>query len=180
LPAAVQETLQIFWESPFPATLQDEQFRLLDVNDAYLEFSGFAREALVGRDPIELQPEEGRTAHRERRRLLQATRGRADAPALSEGRLVDAGGFQRWYRAARRVLEGEGGRPLYFAVLQDTTSEHPARERADRSVHPELGQRWLLTRSDVTPRRVRPRHRAGFAAGATAGSRRRRQAWPEL
>jgi hypothetical protein len=62
LPAAVQETLQIFWESPFPATLQDEQFRLVD----------------------------------------------------------------------------------------------------------------------VTPRRVRPRYRAGFAAGATAGSRRQRQAWPEL
>jgi len=42
LPRAVQETLQIFWESPFPATLQDEQFRLVDVNDAFLAFSGFA------------------------------------------------------------------------------------------------------------------------------------------
>ena len=52
LPGAVQQTLQIFWESPFPATLQDEEFRLVDVNDAFLAFSGFAREALVGRDPI--------------------------------------------------------------------------------------------------------------------------------
>ena len=42
--------------------------------------------------------------------------------------------MQRWYRAARRILIGEDGRPLYFAVLQDTTSEHAARERADRSV----------------------------------------------
>jgi PAS domain S-box-containing protein len=134
LPAAVQETLQIFWESPFPATLQDEDFRLVDVNEAFLEFSGFAREDLVGRDPVELQPEEDQAAYREKRRLLQRSRGRADAPGLSEGRLVDAGGFERWYRAARRVIEGEGGRPLYFAVLQDTTSEHAARERADRSV----------------------------------------------
>jgi PAS domain S-box-containing protein len=134
LPRAVQETLQIFWESPFPATLQDEQFRLVDVNDAFLAFSGFAREALLGRDPIELQPPEDQSANRERRKVLQATRGRADAPALSEGRLLDAAGVHRWYRAARRVLDGEGGRPLYFAVLQDTTSEHAARERADRSV----------------------------------------------
>ncbi|HEY4958785.1 MAG TPA: PAS domain S-box protein, partial [Caldimonas sp.] len=134
LPAAVRETLQIFWESPFPATLQDQHFLIVDVNDAFVEFSGFDRAALVGRDTIELQHEEDRAANREKRRMLQATRGRADAPALSEGCLIDARGFERWYRVARRVLEGEGGVPLYFAVLQDTTSEHAARDRADRSV----------------------------------------------
>jgi PAS domain S-box-containing protein len=134
LPAAVRETLQIFWESPFPATLQDADFLIVDVNDAFVEFTGFDRAALVGRDTIELQHEEDRAANREKRRLLLATQGRADAPALSEGRLIDARGFARWYRAARRVLAGEGGAPLYFAVLQDTTSEHAARERADRSV----------------------------------------------
>ena len=134
LPPAVQDTLQIFWDSPFPATLQDAQFRLLDVNDAFLEFSGYAREALVGRDLLELHPAEDRAANGERRKVLQATGGRADSPGLSEGRLVDARGWVRWYRAARRVVEGEGGVPLYFAVLQDTTSEHAARERADRSV----------------------------------------------
>ncbi len=134
LPRAVQETLKIFWESPFPATLQDEQFRLVDVNDAFLAFSGFARAALLGRDPIELQSPEDQAANRERRKALQATGGRADSPALSEGRLLDAAGVHRWYRAARRILLGDDGRPLYFAVLQDTTSEHAARERADRSV----------------------------------------------
>ena len=41
---------------------------------------------------------------------------------------------ERWYRAARRILIGDDGRPLYFAVLQDSTAEHAARERADRSV----------------------------------------------
>ena len=110
LPAAVRETLQIFWESPFPATLQDPDFRIVDVNDAFVEFTGFARDALVGRDPIELQPEEDRAANRERRRMLLATHGRADVPALSEGRLIDAARRERWYRAARRVLDGEGGR----------------------------------------------------------------------
>jgi PAS domain S-box-containing protein len=134
LPAAVRETLQIFWESPFPATLQDQDFLIIDVNDAFVEFTGFDRASLVGRDTTELQHEEDRAANHEKRRLLLATQGRPDAPALSEGRLIDVRGFERWYRAARRVLAGEGGRPLYFAVLQDTTSEHAARERADRSV----------------------------------------------
>ncbi len=134
LPAAVQETLQIFWESPFPATLQDEDFRLVDVNDAFVEFSGFARSALVGRDPIELQPPDDRASSRERRKVVMASRGQTGAPGLSEGRIVDARGFERWYRVARRVLANESGAPLYFAVLQDTTLEHAARERADRSV----------------------------------------------
>jgi len=134
LPAAVRETLQIFWESPFPATLQGADFLIVDVNDAFVEFTGFDRAALVGRDPIELQHEEDRAANHQRRRQLLATEGRAAVPALSEGRLIDARGFERWYRAARRVLAGDGGTPLYFAVLQDTTSEHAARERADRSV----------------------------------------------
>src|SRR5205085_7067524 len=42
LPQAVRDTLRFFWDSPFPATLQDSDFRLLDVNDAYLSFTGFS------------------------------------------------------------------------------------------------------------------------------------------
>ena len=134
LSAAVHETLQLFWDAPFPVTLQDERFRIVDVNDAFVDFSGFAREALIGRDPLELQPAEDRIVSTENRRRLQTSGGRATSPGLSEGRIVDARGFERWYRAARRILEDDDGRPLYVAVLQDTTSEHAARERADRSV----------------------------------------------
>ena len=81
LPAAVRETLQIFWESPFPATLQDEDFRLVDVNDAFLEFSGFDRAALVGRDPSSCStrktaPPTARSAGCSRRRAAAPTRRR--------------------------------------------------------------------------------------------------------
>ncbi|MEO8836420.1 MAG: PAS domain S-box protein, partial [Caldimonas sp.] len=134
LPRAVRETLQIFWDSPFPVTLQDEDFLLVEVNDAFVAFTGYSAEYLIGRDPLELQPEEDRIANGERRQALKATHGRPDVPAQSEGRLLDANGAERWFRAARSMLEGEGGRPFYFAVLQDTTAEHAARERADRSV----------------------------------------------
>ena len=134
LPAAVQETLQIFWESPFPAMLQDADFLIVDVNDAFVAFSGFARSALVGRDPIELQMPDDRASSRERRAQRVASRGQGDEPELSEVRIVDARGFERWYRVARRVLADNDGAPLYLDVLQDTTPEHAARERADRSV----------------------------------------------
>ena len=75
VPAAVYETLQLFWSAPFPVTLQDETFRIVDVNDAFVEFSGYSRSALIGRDPIELQPEEDRAVSSEHRRRLTASRG---------------------------------------------------------------------------------------------------------
>ena len=37
-----QELMQLFWESPFPAAVQDENFRLLQVNQAYADFSTVA------------------------------------------------------------------------------------------------------------------------------------------
>ena len=99
LPAAVQETLQIFWESPFPATLQDRDFRIVDVNDAFVEFSGYARSTLIGRDPIDLQHVDERPTARERLqqldRMIRLAQHRLDAPGLRIGgvhRRAPAGG----------------------------------------------------------------------------------------
>ena len=129
----VADLVRVFWKSPFPTALQDEAFRILDVNQAYLDFCGFTREQLLGVDPLELQPEEDRPANREARE--QAAQGieRTDAPQLIERRLVDAGGRERWFRAARSVLADDSGRRIYLIVLQDSTAEHAARDRADRS-----------------------------------------------
>ena len=67
-----------FWESPFPATLQDTAFRFVDVNQAFVEFTGYPRDQLIGRDPIELMPpEDDRALNRARRARLTATAGRA-------------------------------------------------------------------------------------------------------
>ncbi|MEP7301804.1 MAG: PAS domain S-box protein [Caldimonas sp.] len=134
LPTSVRETLQFFWDSPFPATLQDADFRLLDVNDAFVEFSGYPRQALIGIDPAELQPAEDRAHMRDRRERLKLSDGKDFSRSFSEGRLIDAGGFERWFSIARRHLADVAGAPLYLAVFQDTTGEHAARARADRSV----------------------------------------------
>ncbi len=132
--APMRETLRLFWDSPFPATLQDAAFRFVDVNPAFAAFTGIAREALIGRDFLDLVPAEDREAMRANRRRLVESGGDTDSAYVAEGRLVDAGGLERWFRAGRRSLTGDDGAPLYLAVLQDTTTEHVARERADRSV----------------------------------------------
>ncbi len=131
--ARLADPLGIHWASPFPCTLQDADFRLIDVNQAYLDFTGFSRAQLVGRDPIDLQPEEDRLAHRAERQRLSDNFQHADVPALLERRLIDAQGHERWFRAARHLLADGAGRAVYLAVLQDSTAEHVARERADRS-----------------------------------------------
>ena len=131
---AMPELLSVFWDSPFPVTLQDGDFRILDVNQAYLEFTGFSRERLHGTDPIELQPEEDRTRNRAQRQRYGSPGNDGELPpGLAERRLVDAGGRERWYRVAHSALIDPSGRTVRLSVLQDTTAEHAARERAERS-----------------------------------------------
>ena len=132
--ASVREVLRLFWDSPFPATVQGDDFRLTDVNRAFVDFSGYRREQLIGRDPLELVPEEDRLSGEAARRALQASFGRTDEPALAEGRLVDASGRKRSFRLVRRVLVDHDGKTVYLALMQDTTAERIARERAERSV----------------------------------------------
>jgi PAS domain S-box-containing protein len=128
------EMLRVFWKSPFPATLQDADYRIVDVNQAYLDFSGYRREQLIGIDPLGLQPEEDREASLAARRHQIEDFGRADSAPLFERRLIDAGGRERWFRAARSALVDANGARVHLVVLQDSTAEHAARERAERSL----------------------------------------------
>ena len=132
--ASLQEMIATFWESPFPATLQDTSYRLVDVNPAFVEFTGYRRDQLIGRDPFELMPPEDEAINRARRAQLTATAGRALVRDLTEGRLIDASGRERPYRVARRILTADDGSRVLLAVLQDVTAEHVARERADHSL----------------------------------------------
>ncbi|MEY8875466.1 MAG: PAS domain S-box protein, partial [Leptothrix sp. (in: b-proteobacteria)] len=122
----------MLWGSPFPAMLQDEGFRILDVNPAYLTLTGHSRERLLGRDPLELQPEvEHAQTLADRDRLVQDPQ-HPDVPALMEQRLVDSQGQTRWVRAARYVTLTQDGRRLLMTLMHETTAEHAAREQAER------------------------------------------------
>ncbi|NUZ06814.1 PAS domain S-box protein [Piscinibacter koreensis] len=131
---AARDSVALFWDAPFPAALQDAEFRFVDVNAAFAAYSGFAREQLIGRDGLELLAPEDQAAEREARARLRRHPNRTESNGLTEGRLIDASNRERWYRIARRRVPGADGATLYLAVLQDTTSEHVARERADRSI----------------------------------------------
>ena len=100
-----------FWESPFPATLQDERLPPRRRQPRVPRLHRLRARALLGRDPIELQPRE--TAPPVASDASACSRRASAGPTrrpLREGRLVDAGGRERWYRAARRVLVGAGRR----------------------------------------------------------------------
>ena len=139
------EMLRMLWASPFPATLQDANFRLVAVNEAYLGFTGLGREALIGSDPVELQPLEDRATHIESRRDLPSLLAGRAVPLLREQRLIDASGRERWCRVSAYLVAAEGGQPLLLCVLQESTAEHVARAQADRSLN-ELAQ-WF----DLSP-----------------------------
>ncbi len=130
-PPAAGELIGLFWDSPFPVIVQDTQFRITHVNPAYVEFSGYPPEQLIGRDPLDLQPEEDRGPNRA---LRQETLFGAAQERLIERRIIDAAGRERWFRAARRTIADERGELRHVSMLQDSTAEHAARERADRSV----------------------------------------------
>ena len=129
----IAELMQVLWHSPFPAMMQDTRWRIVDVNPAFAAFSGFSREQLIGSDPVALEPEEDRANSL---RMRERGQGPADPEAGSawmNRRLIGADGRERWFRASRSVLTDENGRVFTMSVLQDSTAEHIARERADRS-----------------------------------------------
>ncbi len=129
----IAELMQVLWHSPFPAMLQDTRWRIVDVNPAFVAFSGYAREQLLGSDPVALEPEEDRASSLALRERWQEPADRDADAALMNRRIVAADGRERWFRATRSVLTDENGRVFAMSVLQDSTAEHVARERADRS-----------------------------------------------
>ncbi|MGH7749320.1 MAG: diguanylate cyclase domain-containing protein, partial [Candidatus Dormibacteria bacterium] len=97
--------------------LVTEYGRLVYANDAYIAMTGYTREELVGRNLIELAPEELReelTA-----RLRARFEGR-DAPFHYESRLVTRDGRQIDTEVALRTLPDEGPGRL-FAIVRDIT-----------------------------------------------------------
>ncbi|MEY2656197.1 MAG: hypothetical protein RLZZ524_3225 [Pseudomonadota bacterium] len=122
----------MLWGSPFPAMLQDEAFRILDVNPAFVALTGASRDQLIGRDPLELQPEAERAQVLADRERLMQDPFHADVPALVEQRLLDTHGASRWFRAARYVTLTQDQRRLLLTLMQESTAEHVARDQAER------------------------------------------------
>ena len=146
LPVAADyaELLRMLWASPFPALLHDAAHYIVDVNESFLQFSGHARSAVLGRDIAELAPAEDQDLFVAARHALGSAPRPGSVAALNERRLVHVHGGERWFRSALYPVQVDGA-PLTLELLQDSTGEHVARAQAERSLN-ELAQ-WF----DLSP-----------------------------
>ena len=130
LPQGVAVPVRLIWESLIPIGLQDSAFKLVDVNAAYLRFTGQPRDKLIGRDPLEFQPARDRVSSLLLRARLSADAAPANGALPEAERLLDAGGHERWFRASRSPVTDLHGRLFWVSVLQDCTLEQAERARA--------------------------------------------------
>ena len=123
--------LQGLWAAPLPATLQGDDYLVIDVNDAFAQLRGQPREALVGQDPLAWQPEDDRELGQE----LRAVLGAADAPRQQSlrRRILDGQGRLRWFSLSCVNLAAEGEPALWLSLLHDQTPEHDALQQAHRA-----------------------------------------------
>ena len=148
VPRAHAPLLRMLWASPFPATLQGADLRLVDVNDAFAVLLGRSRAWFRGRDPLDLQPEDDRASNRIARVEAAAAASMAATHGLPmpqmQRRVVDAQGRTRWFSISATNLAPRGAPPQWLALLQDTTAEHTARGAAERA-QDELTQWFRLS-----------------------------------
>lgn len=119
----------LFHESPVPMTLQDEALRMIEVNQAFCDFTGFQASELLGRDPSELAPPEDLDEIRRWRERFAADPVAGENFAV-ERRLVRKDGRIAMYRVRPRLVTDFGGRRVLLAVLEDLTGVREAEARA--------------------------------------------------
>ena len=146
--SAAAALLRGIWASGVPATLQDAEFKLVQVNEAFEALVGQSQAQLVGHDLLELQPAEDREGNRRQRTEIAATH-RSDSPALTlRRRLVDASGRQRWLTFNVMNLAEDGQPQRWLALMHDLSTEHAARQHAQRA-EDELVQWFELSGSGM-------------------------------
>jgi PAS domain S-box-containing protein len=145
---SVHELLGMLWASPLPATLQDENFRLVDANEAFCAAVGYSAEQLIGSDPIELQPTQDREVNLALRETMLAAVDQGAALPPAQRRLIDASGRERWFTLNTQRWSANGQPPLLLTVLQDNTAEQHARDQARRA-QDEMHQWFELARTGM-------------------------------
>lgn len=124
---------------PLPVFYKDAEGRYLDCNEAFLQWTGMQREALLGKSVYELWEPELAERYAERDRdLLEGTAKVQEY----EGVLIGAEGHKRdvlFHKAC--VCDTEGQRIGLVGVLLDITERKRAAEQARRqALHDELTQ----------------------------------------
>ncbi len=127
----VNQLLKVLWDAPFPVSLLDSGFRVIDGNAAWSEFVAEPCSAMVGQDLLQWLAPQAQTAFLSLREGL--SRSGQGANAWVSGRLTLRDGRERWFRGFYQVFEDATGQRFMLEILQDETAEHVAKERAERS-----------------------------------------------
>ncbi len=136
--------LRALWASPQPICLQGADFRLLDVNDAFVALLGIPRQKLVGRDPIELQPPDDQALNRAQRAQLMASTARGQATPAMRQRVIDGQGRECWLDLTLANIAPAGTPARWLSLVQDHSVERDARQSAQRA-ESELAQWFELS-----------------------------------
>jgi PAS domain S-box-containing protein len=116
--------------SPLPISVQDRDWRLVLVNDAYCAFTGYERSELLGRDPAYLvhPPEEIAGLPAQRRAIMSLNID--DFPHHHVIReLVRRDGSRARYHGSLGFSRGPAGEPLWCATLVDLSALDELRGR---------------------------------------------------
>jgi PAS domain S-box-containing protein len=119
---------KVFRQAPLLITLSDiETGRLIDVNDKYLEISGFARDEVIGRTVLEL----GWISEEPRSRMLQTLRerGRVSGMELSLCR-KDGKTVVCLYSGETIMVDGQ---QRLLSMAQDITERKKAEEKLQKT-----------------------------------------------
>jgi PAS domain S-box-containing protein len=120
----------MFETAPMPMSIQDRQFRFVDVNAAYCALLGYAREKVIGRDALALMPPQ---VHEEvRARRAQVPFHEEPTGVVAEQQLVRSDGCVISTRGHYRVVKGIDGNDYVLVALTDLTDEHEMRHRFER------------------------------------------------
>ena len=161
--SATGEVVRLLWDAPQPLLVQDEQFRVVAANRAFLLAVGLPVAQVLGREALDfLAPDDRADAMLGRQLALDARRNVGAPAPWQERRLRDDQGRERWYRFKPRWVSADDGQPLMLSVLLDITSERVAQDQVDRSVH-EL-ERWF----DLSPVGMLVYDRAGLVLRSNA------------
>lgn len=109
----------LFERSPVPMSIQGDDYRIIAVNDAYCDFTGYPRETLVGRDPRDVMSADVSA------RLAEQRRGydwEARPVLVSEDQtMIRADGSTRRYTVIGRFARAADGRGLVLGTIIDET-----------------------------------------------------------
>lgn len=140
---------EIFKANPQPmilTTLKDGRF--IDVNDAFLRMSGYARDEIVGRTSLEI----GLFASEEHRNLAIEPLRNSDSPRDLELNFPTKSGEKRLLLSAAKLIE-VGGEKLVIGATSDITE----RKESERQLA-ELTARLLRTQDEERRRIARELH----------------------